>query len=286
METRIADVNTKEVLEVRDAISEIYFELFPNGSLSFVEAAFDWVIDAFEGHYADYQAIDAKYHDFEHTLQGTLCFARLLHGYTQAGAIPELTQRMFELGLLAILLHYTGYLKKRGDWEGTGAKYTLVHVARSADFAAALLRQKGFPGEEIRAVQNMIRCTGVNANLNSIPFQSELERRVGFALGTADLVGQMAADDYIEKLGILFLEFEESNRYNNRKGGPEIFASAADLRRRTPLFWSKYVLPKINSDFLGMHKYLAQPYPDGPNEYLQRVEANIARLERELAAAA
>ena len=283
MEMRIAEVNTKEVLEVRDAISEIYMELFPSGSLSFVETAFDWVIDAFEGHYADYQAIDAKYHDFEHTLQGTLCFARLLHGYTEAEATPELTRRMFELGLLAILLHDTGYLKKRDDREGTGAKYTMVHVGRSADFAANLLRQKGFSAQEIRAVQNMIRCTGVNANLNSIPFQSELERRVGFALGTADLVGQMAADDYIDKLGILFLEFEESNRYNNRQGGPEVFASAADLRRRTPLFWSKYVLPKITNDFLGMHRYLAQPCPDGPNEYLQRVEANIARLERELA---
>jgi hypothetical protein len=96
----------------------------------------------------------------------------------------------------------------------------------------------------------------------------------------------MAADDYIDKLEILFLEFEESNRYNNRQAGPEVFTSAADLRRRTPLFWSHYVRPKIERDFLGMYKYLATPYPDGPNEYIQRIEANIARLERQLAGAA
>lgn len=286
METRIAEVNTKEVAEVREAVSEIYIENFPNGPLSLIESAFDWAIDCFEGKFADYQAIDAKYHDFEHTLQGTLCLARLLHGYKQADAEPPLTQKAFELGLLAILLHDTGYLKKRDDLDGTGAKYTLTHVARSAEFAAALLRQKGFSGDEIRSVQNMIRCTGVNANLNAIPFQSELERRVGFALGTSDLVGQMAADDYIDKLEILFLEFEESNRYNNRMAGPEVFTSAADLRRRTPLFWSRYVQPKIERDFLGMYKYLANPYPDGPNEYIQRIEANIARLERQLAGAA
>lgn len=286
METKFAEVNTKEVFEVRDSVADLYGDLFPGTSAAFVYEAFGWAIDCFEGNYSDYQAIDAKYHDFEHTLQGTLCFARLLHGYKMADAIPELTQRMFELGLVAILLHDTGYLKKQDDLEGTGAKYTLIHVARSAEFAAVLLRKKGFTPEEIRSVQNMIRCTGVNANLNSIPFQSDLERKIGFALGTADLVGQMAADDYIDKLGILFLEFEESNRYNNRLAGPEVFTSASDLRSKTPFFWSKYVLPKINNDFLGLYRYLASPYPDGPNDYLDRIRANIARLERQLAAAA
>lgn len=286
METKIAEVNTKDVMEVRDAVADLFVESFPGGSAGFIEEAFDWAIACFEGAYADYQAIDAKYHDFEHTLQGTLCFARLLHGYKAADAEPELTQRMFELGLLAILLHDTGYLKKRNDREGTGAKYTLIHVSRSAEFAAVLLHSKGFASDEIRSVQNMIRCTGVNANLNSIPFQSELERRVGFALGTSDLLGQMAADDYIDKLGILFLEFEESNRYNNRLAGPEVFTSANDLRRKTPLFWARYVMPKIENDFLGVYRYLSSPYPDGPNEYIDRIRRNIARLERQLAAAA
>ena len=34
--------------------------------------------------------------------------------------------------------------------------------------------------------------------------QSELERVLGFALATADLVGQMAADDYVDKLPELY----------------------------------------------------------------------------------
>jgi hypothetical protein len=37
----------------------------------------------------------------------------------------------------------------------------------------------------------MIRRTGINARLSEIPFASELERTVGFALATADLLGQM-----------------------------------------------------------------------------------------------
>src|SRR5690606_10931 len=105
---------------------------------------------------------------------------------------------MVELGLLAILMHDTGYLKRRDDTGGTGAKYTLIHVERSMEFAAELLRENHFTDSEINAVQNMIRCTGVNVNLAAIPFQSEEERIAGFALGTADLLGQMAAKDYVD----------------------------------------------------------------------------------------
>ena len=36
--------------------------------------------DWFGGTYRDYQAIDAHYHDLEHTMQGVLCMARLLRG--------------------------------------------------------------------------------------------------------------------------------------------------------------------------------------------------------------
>ena len=95
-----------------------------------------------------------------------------LSGYHRANANPTLTKKMFELGLLAILLHDTGYLKERDDTEGTGAKYTLIHVNRSMEFAAQLLSEKRFKKNEIQAVQNMIRCTGVNVDLTGIPFQA------------------------------------------------------------------------------------------------------------------
>src|SRR5256885_6699199 len=135
--------------------------------------------------------VDHHYHVSDHPLQGTFCWARLLQCRHFAAAEPPLTQRMFELGLLAILLHDTGYLKRREDTEGTGAKYTVTHVERSARFAAQLLAEKGFTPVEIKAVENMIRCTGVDAKLSTIPFQSEIERIVGFALGTVDLLAQM-----------------------------------------------------------------------------------------------
>ena len=65
----------------------------------------------------------------------------------------------------------------------------------------------------------------------------------------------------------------------------DTFSSAADLLRKTPDFWRKYVFPKINNEFWGLYRFLNQPYPSGPNDYLQRIEASIARVQQQLAAA-
>src|SRR5580692_4254079 len=204
--------------------------MFPGTGYYFVPRAFGWAIDCFTGYFEDYQPIDARYHDFEHTLQGTLCMARILYGRHVAEAKPALTENFFELGLLAILLHDTGYLKKWDDTHGTGAKYTATHVARSAEFAGKLLTQKKFNHGDIRVVQNMIRCTGVDALLDKIPFENELEKITGSALGTADLMGQMAADDYVDKLPILYSEFAEAAVYSkNDSHFIAMFSSAEDL---------------------------------------------------------
>ena len=45
--------------------------------------------------------------------------------------------------------------------------------------------------------------------------------------------------------------------------------------QKTPAFWEKYVLPKLDRDFAGLHQFLNDPYPSGPNYYLDRIEANI-----------
>jgi hypothetical protein len=157
-------------------------------------------------------------------------------------------------------------------------------VDRSIEFAGELMISRDFPIEEILAVQNMIRCTGVNVKLEAIQFQNDVEKIVGFSLGTADLLGQMAAVDYVDKLPILYSEFAEAANYNAGKmkaGG--FFSSADDLMQKTPLFWEKYVQSKISREFLGLYRFLSQPYPDGPNFYVDQIEANVARIRRELA---
>jgi hypothetical protein len=280
-------VDTKDASAVLSEVRNLFVRMFPQGDANFVPRVFGWALDCFHGRYHDYQPIDARYHDLEHTMQGTLCFARLLEGYQERKVQPRLSERMVQLGLLAILLHDTGYLKTRDDRDGTGAKYTLTHVNRSCEFARELLSEKGFSEEEIGAVQNMIRCTGVNVDLSKIPFKTAEERVLGFSLGTADLLGQMAAEDYVDKLAILFTEFEESARFNGGKfTGAGAFASVQDLKAKTPMFWEKYVMPKITRDFQGLYRYLGRNVTEDDNFYVSRIRSNLLRLKRELQTAA
>lgn len=278
-----APVVTKDPAAVAAEVQATYRELFPEGDPLFVPRAFSWTTECFTGKHPDYQAIDARYHDLEHTLQGTLCFARLLHGRSRAQAQPQITRLMFELGLIAILFHDIGYLKRRDDLTGTGAKYTVTHVSRSAEFAARLLGEKGFSPVDIEAIQNMIRCTGVDAALKGIPFHNDLEKIVGHALGTADLLGQMAADDYMDKLPVLYAEFAEAAEFSKEKAHfIALFTSPYDLLKRTPTFWESYVRLKLERDFGGMYRFLNDPFPDGPNHYLNRIEENMERIRAQL----
>jgi hypothetical protein len=280
----ILPVATKDPTAVEMEVQSAHLALFAEGDRLFVPRVFGYAIECFTGHYADYQAVDARYHDFEHTLQGTLCMARLLHGWHDANGHCPLTERLFQLGITGILLHDTGYLKKRDDIEGTGAKYTTTHVNRSAQFAGNLLSEKGFAREDIAAVQSMIRCTGVETKLSEIPFPGEAEKMVGYALATADLLGQMAADDYVDKLPILYSEFAEAARFDgDHPGFVAGFKGVDDLIRRTPKFWSEFVLPKLECDFGGLYRFLNDPYPQGPNEYVRRIEANMERIRKQVA---
>ncbi|MDB6056845.1 MAG: hypothetical protein JWO95_689 [Verrucomicrobiales bacterium] len=283
----VPPIDTTQPLAVQAEVQKAYAAMFPHGNRDFVSQVFGWVNACFAGEYRDYLPIDARYHDLEHTLQGTLCMARLLQARHKAKAQPPIDQRLVELGIIAILLHDTGYLKQRGDDTGTGAKYTLTHVDRSVEFAATLMSDHGYYERDIASVQRMIRCTGVNVKLDAIAFESEAEKVTGFGLGTADLLGQMAAEDYVEKLPILYAEFAESARYTKDKAkGGGFFNSVEDLMQKTPMFWDKYVRAKISNDFLGLYQFLSDPYPNGHNWYIDRIEHNMTRLQRELGVSA
>src|SRR5262249_34250639 len=119
-------VDTRDITVVAREVQSAYDFMFPQADGEFVARAFDWTRDCFQGHYPGYLAIDARYHDLEHTLQGTLCMVRILRSRQEAETRPLCTRRGFELGLVAILLHDTGYLKRMHDIQGTGAKYTLT----------------------------------------------------------------------------------------------------------------------------------------------------------------
>jgi hypothetical protein len=63
-----------------------------------------------------------------------------------------------------------------------------------------------------------------------------------------------------------------------------VFTSARNLVERTPAFWTNFVQPKLENDFMGMYRFLASPYPHGPNPYIDAVERNIAEIKSHIEA--
>lgn len=260
--------------------------MYPGASLKWIETILVDMQCLFEGRHPDYAASDIRYHDFEHTLQATLCITMLLEGRHSAGVEPRLNARQFELAVAAVLLHDSGYLKLRSDTSGTGAKYTFCHVLRSCAFAASYLPTLGASDFEVEAVLGAINCTGPTKEISRLRFREPVERVIGCALATADYLGQMAAADYPDELEILFNEFEESDNFIHLPQSRRAFKNAAELAERTPLFWQKFVRAKLESDFQAVYRFLARPYPHGPNGYIDAVEKNIAVIKQRVDAKA
>jgi hypothetical protein len=276
-------VDTKDATAVASFVAEKFAGMYPGASTTWLHVLFCEIEELFTGQRPDYAAIDLRYHDLEHTLQATVCLSLLLQGRHRAGDEPRLGPRDFELALSAVLLHDTGYLKLRSDQSGTGAKYTYCHVLRSCAFAASYLPTLGAEDHEIDIVLNAINCTGPTKEIRHLACPEPVCAVIGSALGTADYLGQMAAPDYPDELDSLYNEFLEADEFVHRPVARRAFKSAADLIERTPAFWKTFVREKIEGEFHAMYRYLAHPYPHGPNAYLDAVEANIAEIARRIA---
>ncbi len=258
---------------------------FPGRNVDFLAAVFQRVESLFAGDYPGYQGCDTEFHDLAHTREATVALVRILDGHIKGGAKPTLNARDFELGVTAILLHDSGYFKQTGDHEGTGAKYTLTHVTRSAEFAANFLPPLDVSADEVRLVQLAIQCTGVNVDMTKLQFRNERERFLGCALGTGDILGQMAAPDYPERLPALYREYVEAAAFSKiREGGIAGYKSAEDLMRRTRGYYQNYVRRMLDTQWGGLHRVLTHHFADGKNHYFDAIENNLDRIDRMLEA--
>lgn len=275
-------VDTKNLGAIEQFVREKFNALYPNSRLSWLPTVFTDIGNFFAGRDPDYSAIDLRYHDLEHTLQATLCLAQLIAGRHATRVAPRIDAHHFELAMVAALLHDSGYLKLRSDTRGTGAKYTFCHVLRSCAFAASYLPNIGASGADVETVMSAINCTGPMNEISRLRFRAPVDEIIGYGVATADYIGQMAAPDYPDELEVLFEEFQESDDFLHVPIEDRMFKSAHDLMVRTPHFWHRFVLPKLESDFHGVYRFLAKPYPDGPNPYIRAVDANVAEIQRRL----
>lgn len=237
------------------------------------------VLGAFRGNYSDYEANDAPYHDLEHTLRVGVCYMQLVEKNQQHALFSNLTPEMAQLGWIAILFHDTGYLKERGDDDGSGAKYSFVHVDRSQQFAANWMSQMGMDLQSIQRVQTLIKCTEFNPQTTKPHFEDEEHRFAGCLVGTSDWLGQMAVPDYLIKLPLLHQEMIEAKHFSPSTPAPIVVPkSSKELIQMTPQFFEKLVKPKLEGEFEGVYRLLNDPYPDGVNRYLDRIQSHLNNI--------
>jgi hypothetical protein len=265
--------------DVLHDVKDIIFLMFPQFSshkiifdLSKVTSAYLDIVKLFRGDYCGYRKCNTKYHDLRHTEDCLLIMARLIHGAYLNGC--RFSNRNIILGLISAIVHDTGYIQTVDDKIGTGGKYTITHIDRSVVFAQKYLEQKGYPVNDFRFIRNCLHCTGLNVVIKDINFESLENELMGKMLGTADLIGQMADSNYLEKLPFLFEEFQES--------GITDYENELDLLQKTPAFW-EFTQRRFAAELGNVDRYLRDHFRLrwGIDRDLDReaVEKNIIRLK-------
>jgi hypothetical protein len=271
---RVSLENPGDVLEeIRNLIVLIYQDF----NFSEFEHVFGDILKLFNGQYPGYRRCNTIYHDLSHTLDCLLVTAKLIHGACLNGIV--FSQRDVNLGLISALMHDTGYIQAMEDHKGTGAKYTVSHIQRSIEFMKKYLDDHGFPAEYFPICRDCLKCTGLDVKIHEIKFQSREHEILGQILGTADLIGQMANENYLEKLPFLYDEFKE--------GGVPGYRDKFDLMSQTPAFWEMVKVRLVYE--LGhvdryLRDYLRVLWGINQDLYRQAIERNIERLQSFLAA--
>ena len=202
-------VNMDDPQSVFDEVRTIALMVFPDFDFEPVKAVSNDVVDLFQGKYPGYQECNTVYHDLKHTTDSLLAIMRLIHGAILQG--ESLSKKSVSMGLIATLLHDSGYIQTMEDISGSGAKYTQSHIDRSIEFLDTYYTQQGYSRQDVKDSSDMLRCTGLNVKIEQIQFRSREIELLGKMLGSADLIGQMADRTYLEKLLFLFYEFKEGN---------------------------------------------------------------------------
>lgn len=231
--------NTETVI---NEVQSIFFCSYRPESFELIDRVYNQVCSLFKGYYDGYRECNTEYHDLKHTTDAFLATARLVDGRNlTTGNFDE--RRAVNL-LLAALLHDTGYIQEDFDTEGTGAKYTAIHVNRSIDFTKKNAERLGISVEQIGEISSFIACTGLNTDF--ISNLSGDEYVGGSILGTADLIGQMSDRAYLEKLLLLYYEFNEAHM----KG----YETTFDMLRQTLSFYET-TLNRLNKVLMKSYEY-------------------------------
>src|SRR6185503_2082623 len=113
--------------------------------------------------------------------------------------------------------------------------------------------------------------------LDAVKVKDPKDRRLGFLLGTADLMAQLADRNYPEKCrDFLYHEFVACGLAGEpQPGKPKpIYSSPEDLLRKTPEFARKLFNDRLDGYFEGAYRYIEDHF-GGTNPYLSEIRRHI-----------
>jgi len=235
-------IRPKNIYEEVKTITKL---LLPNFDFSLVSRTYQDIIKLFKGEFVGYQKCDTDYHNLRHTQECLLEVARLIHGASLNG--KAFSEKDVNLGLISAIVHDAGYIKTIDEQDGTGGKFTIVHIDRSIKFMRKYLAQRDFASDDIQFCKNCLKCTGLTVKINKIKFLSYENELIGKIMGTADLLGQMSDPSYLNKLPFLFKEFHEA--------GIKLYVDEFDLIEKTPGFW-EFTKDRFTNELGGVDRYL------------------------------
>lgn len=273
-------------IDLIDAIClEEYMEKQPD-----LRAIYEDVKSLYAGNWPGYEACDLPYHTFEHVEDVALAAARMMAGWNRYHPNKKFPVSYFVMGIVAALFHDAGYLKDKGDLQGTGAKHTYIHVQRSIKILSDYLQDKEWPEGEIEVIAAMIQATEFYGAVELDPILKE-DNLLFFLtqlVVTADIMAQIADPFYLERLPSLYAEFLEAYESVGKEilieNGVRVYNSIHEFFDATSDFIVNTVMPRL--DEIGhMYDYLSVFFGTERNPYLEIVVSNLNRIHNKQIAA-
>jgi len=226
----------------------------------------------FEGKHPDYRQSNTKYHNLDHTYSVVLATVRLFHGLFCDGW--PVSEETISKALYSAYFHDCGLLLKNSEDANSGATYTVGHEKRSMFFMADYLKNKKFSLPFITDCSVIIQCTNLSVDPDSLFFPSAEMQLASFAVGSADVLAQMADRYYLERLPSLFQEHQE--------GGVANYDTAVELMQQTSVFYHEVIVDRLSSVFGNLTKYMQIHFRErfgvDRNLYLDNIKKNVKYL--------
>jgi len=227
----------------------------------------------FEGEHPEYRQSNTKYHNLDHTYGVVLATVRLFHGLSCDGW--SVSEETISKALYSAYFHDCGLLLKNSEDAVTGATYTIGHEKRSMFFMADYLKAKKFSLPFITDCSVIIQCTNLSIDPDSLFFPSAEMQLASFAVGSADILAQMADRYYLERLPSLFQEHEE--------GGIANYNSAVELMEQTSVFYHDVVIDRLSRVFGNLTKFMQIHFRErwgvDRNLYLDNIKKNVKYIQ-------